>query len=602
MKLNYITNEDENLQEKIRYFADYFSFVNEFLGKLPDVPYDNPLSLISKTIFQIETNFDSCHPYIISYLSELFANNACELTNPIYSNLENHFKAFKGYKSYEEKKEWLNINTSFREELKLLEMEYQGNLFDKNFSTLLSFIKCKHPLKKHKKGIQYRTKILVSLFRLKGHSKTSLDTYISRIISNDEFRFPFPSSIIRIQTKEEYRASIKKFFENRDFDTQFEGLRNLFITEHHKSGFFFYVIENCIIDRGIIKDFKVCFEEVTFISPIHRDLRKLRKSIKDYDKKYNEKTFEVFFGKEKMLAYVKMGYEKKELKKDEGFRIVSEELLELNQYFKGNLSANNLHFFVYDSFESDLWSASTSLIKLQKNHINELDLNEFRNNSYEILRKVSSPAKPIILQSEKIFLKAFSRKEIEYYWIFVESIFAPLNKDAKYVRKSFCKILLNLLNELRFEFLFEIAKMLIPFSFDYKQENLSKEDLYLIHSEIIKNHNVDFDIYQYKGKIKKELLKDLLEYHKAFNSLSNSEKWRSYFTSLLLDLYAYRNSLLHSGEIEKYSKIKLTDVLPKLISRARWLIIKSCKQDSTLTHIELIEKLTKQIVYPLKEA
>jgi hypothetical protein len=319
----------------------------------------------------------------------------------------------------------------------------------------------------------------------------------------------------------------------------------------------------------------------------------LRKSIRDYDKKHSEKTFPVFFGKHKMLAFIHMGYESKDSKKDDALRIVSEELLSLNQYFEGNLVVNNLHYLVYDSFDSDLWGATRSMAKVKKTHISQFDFDGFKNNPYEVLRNNTSPAKALILQSEKVFLKAFARDEVEYYWIFIENIFAPLtiNNDEK--RKAFGKILLKLLDDLKVDFLFKIGNMLTPFSVNYKEENLDQKDLSLIHAEIFKNRNYDFDIYQFKKKVRGVLLKDILEYHKKFKSKENIEIWRNHFASLLLDLYAYRNSLVHSGKINQYSKIKLANVLPKLISRARWLIINSCKQNKSLSYTELIENLTK---------
>ncbi len=57
MKLNWLTNSDSNLQSKMRYFADYFLVTNDYLGRLPKLPFDNPLSLVNKIIFQIENNF-----------------------------------------------------------------------------------------------------------------------------------------------------------------------------------------------------------------------------------------------------------------------------------------------------------------------------------------------------------------------------------------------------------------------------------------------------------------------------------------------------------------------------------------------------------------
>lgn len=354
------------------------------------------------------------------------------------------------------------------------------------------------------------------------------------------------------------------------------------------------MIENCILNSNINKTFKVTFDQVTFISPFHPELKTLRKSTKDLDKENIIKTYPVFFGKGKLLAYVKMGYENKDSIRNVAFNIISEELVAFNQYHnKQKLIVNNLHYLFYESFESDLWNSSVSLLKIKKTHIGKFDFESLQNNSYERLRNNKSTAKEIILQNENVFMKAFSRDEIEYFWIFIENTFAPLNFEIPDIRKAFANMLLKLLDELKIEMLFRIANMLSPFSFNPKEENLELNDAYLIHEEIITNNNYNFDLYQYKQKINSIVLKDLLEYHKTFTLSKNGERWRNYFHSLLLDLYVYRNSLVHSGKIDKYSKIKLVSILPSLMSRARWQIINECNKNEDLDYSELIESLIK---------
>lgn len=200
MKLNHINNANKNLQEKMRFFADYFSFANEYLGKIPEIPFDNQLSLIEKSIFQIENNFEYCPLYIINYLTELFTFHKDFLepnTVLIYQNIEDYLKELKEFKT-RDRKEWLNKNPDFLKNLKLLSLEYADeNQFEKNCLAIMNIIKCTHPIKKHKKEIEYRTRIMISQFRFKGHNKESLDTYISRIISKDENQFPFPVEIIK---------------------------------------------------------------------------------------------------------------------------------------------------------------------------------------------------------------------------------------------------------------------------------------------------------------------------------------------------------------------------------------------------------------------
>jgi hypothetical protein len=593
MKLNHITNVDKNLQEKMRYFADCFSFTNEFLGRLPDVPFDNHLSLIDKTIFQIENNFEHCSLYTISYLSHFFTfyDKSIEPPAALLNKIENQFLSLKTSK---DKKQWLKLNPGFLEDLKAIRLEYEETLFDKTYAALLTYIKCKHNLKKHRVAIAYGTRLLVSLFRINGHSKESLNKYIGRIIASNRYDFPFPPEILKIRDRDEYKKSTELFLANRDFDKQFEGLKNIFIADKHKSGYFFYVIENCIIDERTTGKFKVQLDKVTFISPEHEELKTLRKSISEYDEKHGEKTFPVFFGEEKLLAYVHLGYEDKKAKKDEGLRIVAEELLNFNQYcYESEVVVNSLHYFFADFLEGDSWSASTSFGMVKKSILRQSDFEELEKNTYEVLRNVNSVAKPVILECEKTFLKAFAREEVEFYWMFIENIFAPLTNKSEDVRKGFSKLMLKVLDQLEDNFLFAIASMLTPFGFDNKEEGLDKGDVCTIHEAICLDGNFQFDLGQYKKKIKSLKLRELIDQHKNFKSTANIHKWKVHFDLLLLDLYAYRNSLVHSGYVNEYARIKLLAVLPNLISRTRWLIIKTCKNNPALSYKELIETLIK---------
>lgn len=589
MKLNYLTNNNKTLEEKMRFFANYFSFVNENLGKHPLIHYDNPLSLLEKSLFQINNNFDHCPLYVSSYLSQLFT-----FYTPFESKAElfaNAVKQYAGFKVAEEKKEWLRFNSDFIDKLRTLKDDYEANLFENNHATLLHFMKCVHPLKKHKKEIEYRTRILVSMFRLKGHSKQSLDGYVKRILSNDRYEFPLPVDIIKIKETEQYKASANEYIETRDFDRQFAGIKNLYITEHYKFGYFFFVIDNCFLSSDIKKTFKVKFDEVTFISPSHQDLKLLRRSIRTDDKENAFKTFPVFFGRNKLLAFIYKGYENKEAKKADCLRVVEEELINLNQYLDGKLQVNPLHFMVYESFDNDQWSSKASLFKTSRTRISHFDMEEAAANPYETLRNVNSPAKAIILQNEKVFLKAFSRSEVEDFWIFIENTFAPIYAKSEQIRKASEKLLMKLLDDLKDEFLIQIGNMMIPFGFNYEEENLTQDDMLHIHEEIFRKRNFKFDFSPYKKVVKSIILKDIFDHHQHYNSQSSRHSWSNHFSNLLIDLYGYRNSLLHSGKIDKYSKTKLQDVLPKLISRARWLIIITCRDNEGLKYNHLIKKI-----------
>lgn len=589
MKLSYLTNSDANVQEKMRFFASYFSFANEFLGKHPRVPYENPLSLLEKSIFQVENNFDHSSLYVSSYLSQLFSFHA-----PFESSLRDFNKLsllYDQFKLADKKKEWIKNTPVFLSTMIELRNHYEEKLFDDTYTALLHYMKCVHRLKTHKKEIEYRTTILVSLFRLKGHSKKLLDDYVKRILSTSRFDFPLPLEFVQIHEKAQYIEKSAKFFQSRSFDQQFEGFRNIYITEHHKFGNFFFVIDDCFLADNIKKKFRIRFDQVTFISPQHKDLALLRRSIKEDDKENPIKNSTVFFGKNKLLAYVHTGYEKRDAKKEYCLQIVEEELTYLNQYLDTHLQVNPLHLLLYESFGTERWSSRTSLRKKIRVNMNEYTMEDAAENSFEVLRNVASPAKSIILQNEKVFLKAYSRSDVEYFWIYLENMFAPIHTNSDKIRKVAGSLLTALLDDLKKDFLVQLGSMLIPFAFNHAEENFTDDEVMAIHAEIFVNRKFDFDFKKYQKAVRSPFLKDLITYHTEFTSPRFKHVWNDHFSNLLIDLYGYRNSLLHTGKTDRYSRGKLQNILPRLLSRARWKLIRACEQYPTSSYHDLIAKI-----------
>jgi hypothetical protein len=64
MRLNFLTNSGRNLQDKMRFFSGFFLYANENLGRFPDLPFDNPVSLVNRIIFQLENNIEKCPTYV----------------------------------------------------------------------------------------------------------------------------------------------------------------------------------------------------------------------------------------------------------------------------------------------------------------------------------------------------------------------------------------------------------------------------------------------------------------------------------------------------------------------------------------------------------
>ncbi len=509
MKLNFLKNPDLNLQEKMRFFADYFLFANEYLGKLPELLFDNPHSLTDKIIFQIENNLERCPVYIQNYFMQLFNfyKNPHVDRSVTLKEIENEYALYSHNKESKEKVIWIKQNNNFLNSLKILRSEYEEKLFDENFAALLSYMICPHPLANHKTEIQYCTQILVSQFRLNGHTKESVNKYIDRVVSLNIYDFPFPHEILQRNKHESFREAAQEFLNNRYFRKQFEGLRNLMNTPKIQKGYFMYAIEDCILDDEIKENFQITFDKVTFISPDHTLLQKLKQSVLEEDEEKTFKVYPKFFGKNKLLAYVNLYYEDKNATKDIGIKIVNEELLQLNGYLNAGLTLNANHYLFSEQFKEDDWWSSVSIHEIKHTRIDSNEYNSAKNNPFEKLKDSGSPAKNQILHNERIFLKAHVNDEISSYWQYLENMFWFEVKEIEDIKKKSEQILLKQLGELKHDFLFNIGLLITPFHIREDEIGLSKKDIFTIHEQIIGERNFNFDIVSYRIKLKVFFLK-----------------------------------------------------------------------------------------------
>ena len=70
-----IKNDNTLIEKKVNYFADYFCFVNERIGKDELHVIETPLSIFENILIQLTDNIDKCYSYIDKYISnELITN------------------------------------------------------------------------------------------------------------------------------------------------------------------------------------------------------------------------------------------------------------------------------------------------------------------------------------------------------------------------------------------------------------------------------------------------------------------------------------------------------------------------------------------------
>ena len=590
MNLNFLTNPDPNRQEKMRFFADYFLFVNKYLGKLPNIPFDNPYSLLDKIIFQIENNPKYFQNYIGNYFQQFFSFHDTKESKPEISVIEKLHRQYN-LLPYKKKKQWVNDNSDFIDEIKRLHFEYKTKLFDENFSSLFSFINCSHTLIEHISEIKFSVQILVSQFRLNGYSKQHVDSSIDRILSRDNF--PFPPHIVNIKNTSQQKKAQKEYLEKRNFKEQFFGLKNLLTRPQTQNGIFIYAIENCSLDSEINDSFKIIFDQVTFISPTHNLLKKLNQSILKNPNSLTEKINKFFFGKNILLAYIRLNYDVLKYAEEIGLKVVKQELRQFNNYLNADLKVNTKHF-LFTNHLNKLEAANISLMDGVK-HIRENDVRILESNPYETLRDILSEAKSQILYNEDIFFRAIETDDVTFYWHYIENTFWSINiTDPLKIQEEFSKLLFKQIGKLKKEVLSAMNSLIIPpFGFDYKEIGLEEDDLFIPAGGLLKRMNPNFNILLFEHKIKSPFLSYLITYHKEFDSIDRNKSWNDYFKSLVLELYEYRNNKVHSGKVNLFAEIKLREALPLVMNKVRWDLINACKANPNLSFKELIDLLTQ---------
>ena len=610
MRLHFLTNENKLLQEKMRFFSDYFSFVNEYIGLLPEIPLDNCLSLTGKVLFQLRNNLEKCPVYIENYFKQIqsFYISTDIKKTAIYLNVEKQFQGMKSFRQQsspvekrDNKVQWIKANTDFIKNIGNLEDEYQKDL-DINFDALYTYIHCSHSLNEHKEKIKYCTHNLVSELRLNGATKSSLDTYIDRILSDEQF--PLPIEILQNKNKETQKEEIAKFISGRNFKDQFYGFKNVIAAPLVQTDYFIYRIENCRLEKSIEKSFYIEMDRVVFISPFHEKLRIVRINVKQNDKRriieesipnYFQ-AYPRFFNKKNILAYVQLNYESRHAAMKEGLSIVKRELSHLNGYMDTNLNPNTNDYMFTETLGCGLVGHSISLMRNTQPTITKHNFSVASSTPFEILRNIKSDGKLHLLSLENTFFQAVHNTNPALYWVYIENLFWNTKySKAEDARKVIVRILLNRgLPDLKINFLHSIVDLLNAQLFTPAELGINFEERKYIFNEVYIQRNSDFNIAEYKKKITIPLFKEIVDYHTKFLMDSQKEKWRSYFSSILLELYEYRNADLHSGKTNKHHLEKLETAIPRLVNHLRRILVDDCKANPDLSFEELVDFLSKE--------
>lgn len=602
MKLHFLTNDNLLLENKMRYFADYFIYANEYLGKLPHLPFDNPISLFDKIQFQLENNIERCPKSIDMYISQL-GYYPLKLTTQVSKSYKPFISEFKQkwnlLKNDTEKKKWLKNEPGILENVIKIKAELNENLFPFAHKALFTFLVCSHPLAKHKKDIQLLTQLIITIFRFKEITKKQVSKYIERLLTRDKYEFPLPLNILKEVQSESFIELRDNFLENRDFKNQFEGLKNILEAYSTRKGYFIYPIAGIHLNDKQQKMFSVKFDKVTFISSKHQLLKKLRISVHQNDKseKIIAKLYPTFFKKGSVLSIIEMNYEKKKDTAIIAKEIVEKELSFLSTYFNTTkLRVVRDDFLWASNFEDNLWWGNVEILGKRANLCfpNEYQINDVLDNPFSRLRKEEIKSSKAILFNEWVFLKAFNQNDLSAYWLYIENLFWRKNLEKRVIKESFVNLSQSIIPDLLNEYNSSIAFLAYSFHVPEPEEMIGLTDNEA--KEIFnstKCEKKDFNWKHYLPKLKHDFFKDVVVNYLKLSSKKESLSWRNYFSNIAQELSDYRNSELHSGLINEFSRVKLNFILPDIMNLIRWEIIHSAEQNPTLEYTQLIDQLCK---------
>ncbi len=578
--LNFIVHSHETTQVKVRYFCDYFKLCNNRLGILPEMEFENPLSLIQKCIFQLEYNSSKSNVYLANY----FGNSLLDPEGFIkrfvqFNNVHILIKEFLTI-PVKKRSRWIINNTELTEAFKNLYEELEMRMHDELISSLTSFLRCSHKLNKHRDDIEFCARMFITEFRLRGHTQNEISEVISKIMSDDITKFPFPPEVTDKKDELNYKELLQSFLNERTFNKQFEGIKNQ-LNINYYDWTIFYRIQN--ITTKEFKNFELEYDKVIFLSPYHKKLQKLKKYVK------SRKLLNDFFSKQINFLIVTCQVRSHSI---EAAKIIADEEINkaipiLNKVCVNTPILDDSYYLSSDNWETAeiTKGPKQKLTKFKPKFIEKLS-----DNPFTFLSECTSDSKSTILFYESKHREAQKKKDISILWEYLENIIPLNNEGRKQVKEIASNILTfdfryRIKNDLRFNFL----NMTSPFSASSEELGISSERQY----ELEGNYNT-LNLRKLKSEFSRPIIKRTISLYEKHASKKNLESIKQYYYRILTEVFEQRNFIVHSDKLNEKHLIKLKAIFPKLVYHLRNTILHEILEKPDLSYNQIITDLNKK--------
>lgn len=583
-KLSTITHIEPNIAEKVNYFADYFQFTNQRLGEFSLMQFENPLSLVDKVIYQIETNFvEKSTPYLTNHFSNSFFSETEFLEqfpsgNTCNSNIEHYLSDRLSNRG---RKRFIEGTPLFLAELKALRNGLRENIIDLTISSLISLLRCKHKLRHHIESINFWILVLVTEFRYRNYSFKDIQDIPSKIMSNDINEFPFPKGIEAKSNQKNYDKLREGYLKTMGFEGRFLAIKSLIEKDSNICHFLFRINNLSSMD----KEFKLIYDDVTLISPYHTEMKLVRSSVR---KKFCSKEF--FKSKNKfIIGYIQLEFYSRDIAVSLAISKIKNAVNYLNRKMK---SESRLDINFYLMSKDFTYASSGRTFKEDLKKIDERDFLQLDDNPFSYFRALSSNTIKSFLLFEHNYQTAIRENDISKLWQYLENIIAT-NSAFKGVEKE-KDVISNILllnyrkyskNQLRYDF----ASTVSPFSIDSNSIGLTNRE-----QEYIFSNRYEINPNKYKAKIKRPFVSELIKLYEKNASRRNLSQVKEYYMSLLTEGYELRNMMIHRGETHPKVELKMKLLFPLLVARFRKNLIDELKKYDGTDFSEVLVKLNER--------
>lgn len=540
MKVHHFKHKKQRVQEKANFFADYLSFVAQYIGRLPYLPLDTPLSIIDKINFQLTNNIKRCKSFVLNHLSNFRFYN-----ERLFEDCSTHLELDQLiFKIIEENRTTEIKNSRFKDVIKAFKNELEDHFVDTLIRQLFTLVNCKHSLNFHKKEIKHLTLNLVAHLLLNGNSIETI-----RKLSNEIF---------------------KKSSNGGTLLDQFNKIKYLQSNILENERTFIFRINNCYPRKEEERTFAFSYNDVEFISYKHSRIKEIRKEArKEKNVDFNDAFFK---GRNHILGLVKVKFGDKVVASDYAKDKINEEL----NYLKTIIRSNEIYLLEggYIQIDKNDWTDFRGTVKIapkkvQLERSKFFGLSEYKHKTENIERLKN------YIDASSLFYEAQTSRSLNKYWHYLEILLPKRIAENGNEENQIEDIFKNVMKSQNVFWRNSICSLILKSSVGILAVKIFKTKI--VHEEMLINmkisngtKNAFSEMNKLFHELKYESIKDTFRDLKKECRKSNKEKWSNYYKSLITELREYRNSNIHKGKSNIYLETKLKILIPDLINFFRW--------------------------------